>query len=154
MHGIPIKIPLWDLQFPHQRYWGLRSFGMWCCVIGWVVLSTMKEHSAFIIKSQAVQEEQTAYLLKKKAVHFFKAWGPLTQQHSITSKKNRIVLLLQLIYFLIYLLKQLWCHTYVITSCTFNSLYWRWSDRVPHCMSNLSSSCSCLEFCVATTERH
>jgi hypothetical protein len=53
-----------------------------------VVLSTSNERSAFIVKGQAVQEQQTACLLKKKAVHFFEAWGPLTQQHSITSKKN------------------------------------------------------------------
>lgn len=34
-------------MWKHLRYWGFKSFGMWCCVTGQVVSHILKDHVAF-----------------------------------------------------------------------------------------------------------
>jgi len=38
---------LQSYMWKHLRYWGFKSFGMWCCVTGQVVSHILKDHVAF-----------------------------------------------------------------------------------------------------------
>ena len=52
----------------------IRIFGMWCCIIGWVVSDILQSHSAFIVRVKQY----------KKKHELFAQW------HSLTSQKTFI----------------------------------------------------------------
>jgi hypothetical protein len=69
---------VWAVRFSQRCCWGFRSFGMWLCVFGWVVLDVSKGPSAFSFKGQAgspwcalyVQVVQSKLFFAKVALFF------------------------------------------------------------------------------------
>jgi hypothetical protein len=47
-----------------QKYnWQFHSFGMWCCISGWIVPDVLKDGSVFILKHQVDQDKLTQFCL-------------------------------------------------------------------------------------------
>jgi hypothetical protein len=63
---LPVETCLSTLREEYEG-WGFRSFELWCCVVGWVVLSILKECSTSFFMGQAVQE---VWPLQMKALCF------------------------------------------------------------------------------------
>jgi hypothetical protein len=51
-----------DFRFSQQFCWELVSSGMWHCAVGWGVSEILKEHSAFIFKSLAGEENSWRFV--------------------------------------------------------------------------------------------
>ena len=84
----PFFLPLMFVRFEvlQHSFWNFRSFGLWCCVFGWVFPDISKECSAVICRGWEVQEvaSWTSWPLKTKAQCCSDMWGtshPMTQCH-------------------------------------------------------------------------
>lgn len=86
---ISIATPwIYACNFDKPSYaWFLKSSGMWCCLVGWVVPDFAKGCSAFHFRVQ-----QSFFLdcwtLKIKGLDPLKHWGTLAWQNSITSMQH------------------------------------------------------------------
>ena len=61
------KLTLQNIRFSQQCCLGFKSLSIWCCVIGWIVSSALKDHSVLIFIGQVVRR---TWILFKPSIFF------------------------------------------------------------------------------------